>query len=119
MVREKLGMFRALDLEDRVNIIANRSKNEHQGIGPDDVEQLVGRPPFFSFPSDYREVSKALKAGKLIRADSTVGKCISGCAKRVLDLDPPPTVGKPRRRLIEYFRPASPFVEHGPLSGGI
>jgi hypothetical protein len=106
-------------MDERVNVIINRAGNAPHEIGPGDVERLIGRPAFFFFRNDYKEVSKSLKAGKPVPLDSAIGKCISGCAKRILELDREQTTITPRRKLIEYFRVAPRFVDHGPSSGVI
>jgi hypothetical protein len=111
MAREKLGILKALDVDERVNVIVNRSGNEPNEIGPDDVERLIGRPAFSFFPNDYKEINKALSAGKLVRSESEIGKCITACAQRILSLDADKVVAKPRRRLIEFFRVAPKFAE--------
>jgi Flp pilus assembly CpaE family ATPase len=110
LAREKLSIFRALDMDERVNVIVNRSGNESNEIRPEDVDRLIGRPAFSFFPNDYKEISKALRAGQLVRSDSSIGKCITGCAQRILDLDTA-VVAKPRRRLIEFFTAPPKFVE--------
>lgn len=110
MAREKQGILRALDMEDRVNVIVNRSGNESNEIGPEDVERLIGRPAFSFFPNDYKEINRALKAGKLVRSDSEIGKCITACAHQILSIDAEPAA-KPKRRLIEFFRVAPKFAE--------
>jgi hypothetical protein len=76
------------------------------GERQEDVMRLIGRPAFSFFPNDYKEVSKALRTGKLVRSDSGIGKCFSECAKRILDLDTETDAVKPRRRMIEFFRAA-------------
>jgi len=111
MAREKLAVLGALDMADRVNVIVNRSGNDGNEIGTEDVERLIGRPAFTFFPNDYKEISRALKAGKLVRSDSNIGKCFSACAKRMLDIDADTPVAKPGRRMIEFFRVAPRFAE--------
>jgi Flp pilus assembly CpaE family ATPase len=112
LAREKLGIFRSLDIYDRVNVIVNRSGNPPNEIRAEDVERMLGRPAFSFFPNDYKEIGKALRNGKLVRSDSGIGKCFSGCAKRILNLDADTATAKPRRRMIEFFRAAPRFVEH-------
>jgi pilus assembly protein CpaE len=111
LAREKLAVFRSMDLEDRVNVLVNRSGTEHNEIGSEDVERLIGRPAFSFFPNDYKEINKALRAGKLVRSDSGIGRCYSGCAKLILELDSHKSVVKPRRRLLEFFRASPRFAE--------
>jgi pilus assembly protein CpaE len=111
LAREKLAVFRTLDMEDRVNVLVNRIGTEHNEIGLDDVERLIGRPAFYFFPNDYKEINRALKAGKLVRSDTGIGRCYSGFAKQILDLDANKAATKPKRRLIQFFRAAPRFVE--------
>ena len=55
---------------DKIEIVLNRCRAEHQRISPDDVEQHFQRPVFAMVPNDYRRVTAALDFGHPMMADA-------------------------------------------------
>ena len=56
--------------EDKIELVINRSKADHERISVPDVEESFGRPVFAMIPNDYRSVAAALDLGHPILADA-------------------------------------------------
>ncbi len=56
--------------EDRIELVINRSKADHERLKVADVEESFGRPVFAMVPNDYRAVAAALDLGHPIRANA-------------------------------------------------
>ena len=56
--------------EEKIQVVLNRCRAEHQRVSPDDVEKHFRRPIFAIVPNDYRRVKSALELGQPIMTDS-------------------------------------------------
>ena len=56
--------------ENKIEIVLNRCRAEHQRVSAEDVEQHFRRPVFAMVPNDYRRVKAALELGQPIVTDS-------------------------------------------------
>jgi len=54
--REKLRYLNKIGLEDRVEIVLNRSQ-KRMVVNKDNVEELLRRPILLQFPNDYQRVN--------------------------------------------------------------
>jgi pilus assembly protein CpaE len=92
LAREKLRFFRTMDLDGRVKILLNRSQKRSL-IPFSEIEKLLGRPIFMSFPNDYVGVHKALTAGKQVSPASELGKGFLALAKAIRNPQEPAKAG--------------------------
>ena len=56
--------------EDKIELVINRSKADHERLKVADVEESFGRPVFAMVPNDYRAVAAALDLGHPIQANT-------------------------------------------------
>ena len=114
LAREKLRFFRTLDLDSRVKILLNRAQR-HGFIPVSEVEKVLERPVYMSFPNDYMGVHKALTAGKHVNPSSELGKGFRALAEAIRSAERPREPGffellRPRKK------PAPASNEHGVLA---
>ncbi len=55
---------------EKIEIVLNRCRAEHQRVSPQDVEQYFRRPTFAMIPNDFRRVTAALDLGHPIMTDA-------------------------------------------------
>jgi pilus assembly protein CpaE len=82
LARERLRFLRGLDLEDRVKILLNRTQR-HGPIPTPEVEKLLKRPVYMSFPNDYVGVYKAITAGNHVNSASELGVAFRALAESI------------------------------------
>ena len=92
----KVMLLRKLDLLDKVSLLLNRVSG-HMFLNLAEIEKTIGLPVFMSFPCDYADVTKAIRAGRPAPALAT---SVQKFAKMLLDKEAGPE--KPRR-FIERF----------------
>jgi pilus assembly protein CpaE len=92
----KVLLLRKLDLLDKVSLLINRVSNDMM-LSMAEIEKTVGLPVFASFPSDYGDVTEAIRVG---RAAPKLATSVQKFAKLLLDKQVEPE--KPRR-FIERF----------------
>jgi pilus assembly protein CpaE len=59
LAREKVSYLRSVELEDRVQVILNRS-TKHDVVSAGEVEKLLGLPVYAVLPNDYKRVHIAV-----------------------------------------------------------
>ena len=92
----KVSLLRKLDLLDKVSLLLNRVSNDML-LSMSEIEKTVGLPVFATFPSDYGDVTAAIRAG---RPAPKLATSVQKFAKMLLDKQ----VGPERpRRFIERF----------------
>jgi len=92
----KVLLLRKLDLLDKVSLLINRVSNDMM-LSMAEIEKTVGLPVFASFPSDYGDVTEAIRVG---RPAPKLATSVQKFAKLLLDKQVGPE--KPRR-FIERF----------------
>lgn len=92
LAREKLRFFRSLDLDSRVKILLNRAQRRSL-IPISEIEKVLGKPVFMSFPNDYVGVHKALTAGKQVSPASELGKGFRALAEAIRNPEKPREAG--------------------------
>lgn len=92
----KVMLLRKLDLLDKVSLLLNRVSG-HMSLNLAEIEKTIGLPVFMSFPCDYADVTKAIRAG---RPAPALAASVQKFAKMLLDKQAGPE--KPRR-FIERF----------------
>jgi Flp pilus assembly CpaE family ATPase len=80
LARERVRYLDKVGLKDRGSLLLNRCPKIDE-IKPKDVESLVGVPIAAMFPNDYREVQRALSAGKPVEAYSAFVESLTGRKK--------------------------------------
>lgn len=93
MSREKLRYLNKLGLDDRVEIVLNRSQ-KRTVVNKDNVEELLRRPILIQFPNDYQRVNFAVTTGREIDPTSDLGKQLQAFASSLVDRAPRPNVPK-------------------------
>lgn len=93
MAREKLRYLNKIGLEDRVEIVLNRSQ-KRTVVNKDNVEDLLRRPILLQFPNDYQRVNFAVTTGREIDPTSDLGKQLHSFASSLVDKAPRPSVQK-------------------------
>jgi pilus assembly protein CpaE len=63
LARLKMLMLQKLDLGDKVSLLVNRLSPRME-LGVEQIENTVGIKVFMSFPCDYADVTKAIRAGR-------------------------------------------------------
>jgi len=63
LARLKMLMLQKLDLGDKVSLLVNRLSTRME-LGIEEIEKSVGTKVFMSFPCDYADVTKAIRAGR-------------------------------------------------------
>ena len=61
--------------KDRVRVLVNRAAGR-SGLGPADVEKILGAPVHHSFPNDYSALDRALVEGQPLEAGCELGRAI-------------------------------------------
>jgi len=92
LAREKLRFFRTMDLDSRVRILLNRAQRRSL-IPISEIEKVLGRPVFMSFPNDYVGVHRALTAGKQVSPASELGKGFQALAEAIRNPEKPREAG--------------------------
>lgn len=92
----KVLLLRKLDLLDKVSLLLNRVSSQ-MVLSLGEIEKTVGLPVLMSFPSDYADVTAAIRAG---RPAPKLAAAVQKFAKMLLDRQTGPE--KPRR-FIERF----------------
>ena len=59
----KVSLLKKLDLFDKVSLVVNRVSGRME-LSFAEIEKTVGLPVFMSFPSDYADVTAAIRAGR-------------------------------------------------------
>jgi len=92
----KVVLLRKLDLLDKTSLLINRVSNNME-LSFAEIEKTVGLPIYMSFPSDYADVTAAIRAGRPApKLASSVHRFVSMLMDREV------ATGKPRR-FIERF----------------
>jgi pilus assembly protein CpaE len=116
LAKEKLAILQSQGFGDRVSVILNRCPRGG-GLKSKDLEQVLGRPPFFMLPNDYQEVMKALESGRVTRSGSALGERFTELAQRIIQLDdeaapePESVSSKSKRNMLEFFRAPPRYSE--------
>lgn len=92
----KVSLLRKLDLFDKVSLLVNRVSGQ-MVLNFAEIEQTVGLPVLTSFPSDYADVTEAIRGG---RPAPKLASSVQKFATMLLDKQAEPE--KPRR-FIERF----------------
>jgi MinD-like ATPase involved in chromosome partitioning or flagellar assembly len=64
LARQKVGLFRRLELDDRVSLVLNRVTKRME-LSLDEIGETVGLPVTASFPSDYVSVTKSIREAQM------------------------------------------------------
>jgi len=64
LARQKVALFRRLELEDRVSLLLNRVTKRME-LTVEEIEKTVGLPITASFPSDYASVTKSIREAQM------------------------------------------------------
>lgn len=64
LARQKVLLFRRLELEDRVSLLLNRV-TKRMDLGVEEIEKTVGLQVAASFPSDYVSVTKSIREAQM------------------------------------------------------
>jgi len=64
LARQKVALFRRLELEDRVSLVLNRV-TKRMDLNFEEVAQTVGLPVTVTFPSDYVSVMKSIREAQM------------------------------------------------------
>jgi MinD-like ATPase involved in chromosome partitioning or flagellar assembly len=97
LARLKTLLFRRLDLEDKVVLLLNRV-TPRMDLSIPEIEKTVGLPVFMSFPCDYADVMKGIRAG---RPATKLSQSVLEFAAKLLDNNYKPE--KKVQRFIERF----------------
>ncbi len=92
----KVLLLRKLDLLDKTSLLINRVSNNME-LSFAEIEKTVGLPIYMSFPSDYADVTAAIRAG---RPAPKLASSVHRFVNMLMDRDV--ESGKPRR-FIERF----------------
>jgi pilus assembly protein CpaE len=85
---------------DRLRLIVNRMQKDPE-LTLDDVERMVGLPAYGIVPNDYRALSEAYSAGRLVQPGGILGVHYARLAAKMAGLVP--VAPKPRRKFISLF----------------
>jgi pilus assembly protein CpaE len=104
--RAKIQFLREAGLEERLSVLLNRSERRNL-FSTKDAEKLLGIPVRFTFTSDARRVSSAMRAGTCIDPKCELGRQFEVFAKSLTgepqDLASGATPEAHKKRFIEYF----------------
>jgi len=100
LARQKVSYLRSVELEDRVQVILNRS-TKRDVVSAGEVEKLLGLPVYAILPNDYKRVHVAVASGKPVEAESELGKRYRAEAEGMLSANKP--AAATRKRFVEYF----------------
>ena len=64
LARQKVRLFRKLELEDRLSLLLNRVTKKME-LSIDEIEKTVGLQVMASFPSDYVSVTKSIREAQM------------------------------------------------------
>ncbi|HSR06799.1 MAG TPA: hypothetical protein VLM42_06590 [Bryobacteraceae bacterium] len=92
----KVQLLKKLELFDKVSLVVNRVSGRAE-LSFTEIEKTVGLPVYMSFPSDYADVTAAIRAG---RPSPKLAAGVQKFAARLLDRETKP---KKQRRFIERF----------------
>jgi Flp pilus assembly CpaE family ATPase len=101
LAREKMHFLQSLDLSARVSILLTRYNGKKSELKPEQVEEIVGAPVQMTFVNDYARVSEAIREGKVIDANSELGKQCRALGDHMVNRKAAPV--EKRRRFVEYF----------------
>lgn len=107
LAREKMLFLKDLGLSARVSIILNRMRKNSQ-FSKEQVEDMLGMPVTRVFTNDYVAVNRAVEEGKLLKADTELGKSFAEFAAQLMD-EAGPKEESGKRKFLEFFR-AAPAV---------
>lgn len=111
LAREKLAFLKEEGLSARVSVVLNRVP-KHPLFSKNQVEDLLGLPVACVFANDYQAVNRAVEGGKLLEADSDLGKSFTEFAAQLTDQ--PGSGSEPaKRRFLEFLRPAATIAAPG------
>jgi pilus assembly protein CpaE len=96
LARLKVLLFQTLNLHDKLSLLVNRVSS-HMELSLEEIEETVGLQVFASFPCDYADVTKAIRAG---RPSPKLAPSVEQFADKILS-----GIVQPRkpRRFIERF----------------
>lgn len=87
LARERYNYLRTLDLQDRIELVLNRSQKRGT-IDIKAIESLLGAPVKIALPNDYQGVSRALTAGKPVDSKSELGREFQRLACSLVEREP-------------------------------
>jgi pilus assembly protein CpaE len=87
LARERYNYLRTLDLQDRIELVLNRSQKRGT-IDIKAIESLLGAPVKIALPNDYQGVSRALTAGKPVDSKSELGREFHRLACSLVEREP-------------------------------
>jgi len=96
LTRLKILMLRKLELDDKLSLLVNRVSPRME-LGADEIQNIVGLEVFATFPCDYADVTKAIRAG---RPAPKLASSVRKFAELVMENKPRP---EKRPRFIERF----------------
>lgn len=96
LARQKMGLFRKLEIEDRVSLLVNRTTKRME-VTLNQIEEMIGLPIAANFPSDYRSVLHAIREGT---QPDGLAPNFHEFAQKLLNCQVQP---KPKQRFIERF----------------
>jgi pilus assembly protein CpaE len=108
LAREKMLFLKELGLSGRIAVLLNRVQ-KHPLFSKVQVEDLLGVPVVRVFANDYQAVNRAVENGKLLEADSELGKSFTEFAAQLIDQTAVKT-DPAKRRFLEFLRPAATAV---------
>jgi len=111
LAREKLAFLREVGLSARVSLVLNRMR-KNPLFSRVQVEELLGQPVARVFANDYQAVNRAVEEGKVLDAESELGKTFADFAAQLMD-QPPVKQMPTKHRFIDFFRPAAALVTPG------
>jgi pilus assembly protein CpaE len=96
LTRLKILLLRKLELDDKMALLVNRVTPRME-LNIEEIQNTVGTEVFASFPSDYADVTKAIRAG---RPAPKLAASVRRFAEQVMENRPVP---ERRPRFIERF----------------
>lgn len=99
--KRTLDRFRDSGLADRVRIIVNRG---HAGspVGPEQIEDILGRGIFATVPNDYAAVQTSLAEGRSVAPGSPLGRRFAELGAKMAGREI--SGNKPRKTLLSRFK---------------
>lgn len=102
LARERYHYLRQLELDDRIQLVLNRSQ-KRAPISVAQIEDLLGIPVLASLPNDYQGVSRALTAGKPVDSNSELGRDLQNLAAAMMERKPAKATAKAGKSITDYL----------------
>jgi pilus assembly protein CpaE len=83
--------------KSRVKLVLNRSP-KRLDIAPSELEKMLGLPIFFMVPNDYPELYETYAEGRMLKANSELGKQMARLAAKLANIEEEKPVNGPRKK---------------------